>query len=146
MRVAAYARVSTDRQQLAQTIQQQVELLLTYVRRQPEWLLDEAHIFRDDGYSGARLQRPGLDALRDQVARAAFDVVVITAPDRLARHFVHQMVVLDEWERAVADILQEDGPIFVDLHVEPGEHYPEDFQRLYAIEYRERFRRAMTKA
>jgi len=50
MRVAAYVRVSTDRQHLAQTIQQQVELLRAYVRRQPEWVLDEAHIFRDDGY------------------------------------------------------------------------------------------------
>ena len=50
---------------------------------------------------------------------------------------------LDEWERAVEGILQEDGPLFVDLHVEPGEPYPEDFQRLYAIEYRERFRRAL---
>jgi hypothetical protein len=55
MRVAASARVSTDRQHLAQTIQQQVELLLAYVRRQPEWALDEAHIFRDAGSSGARL-------------------------------------------------------------------------------------------
>jgi site-specific DNA recombinase len=116
MRVAAYARVSTDRQQLAQTIQQQVELLLTYVRRQPEWVLDEAHIFRDDGYSGARLQRPGLDALRDQVARAAFDVVVITAPDRLARHFVHQMVVLDEWERAGIEVVFIDRPPSRDPH------------------------------
>src|SRR5919202_488684 len=97
MRVAAYTRVSTDRQQLAQTIQQQVELLLAYVRRQPEWVLDEAHIFRDDGYSGARLQRPGLDALRDQVARAAFDVVVITAPDRLARHRDPALVTVDPY-------------------------------------------------
>src|SRR5215216_4761270 len=116
MRVAAYARVSTDRQHLAQTIQQQVELLLAYVRRQPEWVLDEAHIFRDDGYSGARLQRPGLDALRDQVARAAFDVVVITAPDRLARHFVHQMVVLDEWERAGIQVVFIDRPPSRDPH------------------------------
>jgi site-specific DNA recombinase len=116
MRVAAYVRVSTDRQQLAQTIQQQVELLLAYVRRQPEWALDEAHIFRDDGYSGARLQRPGLDALRDQVARAAFDVVVITAPDRLARHFVHQMVVLDEWERAGIEVVFIDRPPSRDPH------------------------------
>ena len=53
---------------------------------------------------------------------------------------------LDEWDRAVDGILQEDGPIFVDLHVEPGEPYPEDFQRLYAIEYRERFRRALANA
>jgi site-specific DNA recombinase len=116
MRVAAYARVSTDRQQLAQTIQQQVELLRDYVRRQPEWVLDEAHVFRDDGYSGARLQRPGLDALRDQVARAAFDVVVITAPDRLARHFVHQMVVLDEWERAGIEVVFIDRPPSRDPH------------------------------
>ena len=116
MRVAAYARVSTDRQQLAQTIQQQVELLLAYVRRQPEWVLDEAHIFRDDGYSGARLHRPGLDALRDQVARAAFDVVVIAAPDRLARHLVHQMVVLDEWERAGIEVVFIDRPPSRDPH------------------------------
>jgi site-specific DNA recombinase len=116
MRVAAYTRVSTDRQQLAQTIQQQVDLLLGYVRRQPEWVLDEAHIFRDDGYSGARLQRPGLDALRDQVARAAFDVVVIAAPDRLARHFVHQMVVLDEWERAGIEVVFIDRPPSRDPH------------------------------
>ena len=50
---------------------------------------------------------------------------------------------LDVWEHAVEGILQEDGTLFVDLHVEPGESYPEDFQRLYAIEYRERFRRAL---
>jgi phosphonopyruvate decarboxylase len=53
---------------------------------------------------------------------------------------------LDAWERAVAGILQEDGPLFVDLHVEPGEPYPEDFRRLYDIEYRERFRRALANA
>src|SRR5919108_4223705 len=116
MRVAAYARVSTDRQQQAQTIEQQVELLRAYVRRQPEWVLADEHIFRDDGYSGARLQRPGLDALRDQVARAAFDVVVITAPDRLARHFVHQMVVLDEWERAGIEVVFIDRPPSRDPH------------------------------
>jgi hypothetical protein len=53
---------------------------------------------------------------------------------------------LDEWERAVDRILHEDGPILVDLHVEPGEHYPEDFRRLYDIEYREHFRRALANS
>ena len=53
---------------------------------------------------------------------------------------------LDAWEHAVEGILQEDGTLFVDLHVEPGESYPEDFQRLYAIEYRERFRRDLAHA
>ncbi len=53
---------------------------------------------------------------------------------------------LDAWERAVDRILKEDGPLFVDLHVEPGEPYPEDFRRLYDIEYRERFRLALANA
>src|SRR4051794_37952082 len=61
-----------------ETIEQQVTRLWAYVGNHPDWVLREEHIFRDDGYRGARLQRPGLDALRDHVARAEFDVVVIT--------------------------------------------------------------------
>jgi phosphonopyruvate decarboxylase len=48
-----------------------------------------------------------------------------------------------EWERELPRILKEDGPIFVDLKVEPGEAYPENFARLYSVEHRERFRRAL---
>jgi site-specific DNA recombinase len=99
MRVALYARVSTGRQQQAQTIEQQLVQLRTYVATQQGWQVCEEHIFRDDGHSGATLDRPGLDALRDQAARAAFDAVVVCAPDRLARNFVHQMVVLEELQR-----------------------------------------------
>ena len=99
MRAALYVRVSTDRQQQAQTIEQQVTQLRAYVAAHDGWTVAEEHVFRDDGYSGAKLSRPGLDALRDHAARAAFDVVVVTTPDRLARNFVHQMVVLEELER-----------------------------------------------
>ena len=48
-----------------------------------------------------------------------------------------------EWERELPRILKEDGPIFVDLKVEPGEAYPENFPRLYSIDHRERFRRTL---
>lgn len=114
--MAAYVRVSTERQQQAQTIEQQVTLLRSYVDQHPEGVLKAEHLFGDDGYSGARLQRPGLDALRDQVARAAFDVVVLTAPDRLARPFVHQRVVLEEWERAGVEGVFIDRPPSHDPH------------------------------
>ena len=50
---------------------------------------------------------------------------------------------LEDWERQAGALLAEDGPIFVELRVEPGERYPEDFPRLYDLEYRERFRRAL---
>ena len=52
---------------------------------------------------------------------------------------------LEEWEREVPRILKEDGPMLVDLKVVPGEQYPEDFRRLYSIEFRDRFRKALQK-
>jgi site-specific DNA recombinase len=116
MRVAFYARVSTDRQQRAQTIEQQVEQLRAYAARQPGWVVQEEHIFRDDGYSGARLDRPGLDTLRDQAAWAAFDAVLIAAPDRLARKYVHQMIVLEELERRGVRVVFIDRPPSDDPH------------------------------
>src|SRR6266536_3062027 len=116
MRTAFYVRVSTERQQQAQTIEQQVALLRSYVADRPDWVVAEQHIFRDDGHTGAKLQRPGLDALRDQAARAAFDVVLVTAPDRLARNYVHQMVILEELERHGISVVFIDRPPSDDPH------------------------------
>jgi site-specific DNA recombinase len=98
MRVALYVRVSTPRQAQAQTIEHQVIRLRAAVQEHG-WTLEEEHIYRDEGHSGATLNRPGLDALRDQAALAAFDVVLLTAPDRLARKYVHQMLVIEELEQ-----------------------------------------------
>jgi sulfopyruvate decarboxylase subunit beta len=52
---------------------------------------------------------------------------------------------LEDWDRALDGILKEDGPILVDLKMEPGELYPEDFRRLYSVEHREAFRKALQK-
>jgi site-specific DNA recombinase len=90
MRTAIYARVSTERQTLAQTIDQQVARLTAHVDSQGETLRAE-DIFRDDGYSGATLNRPGLDRLRDRLKEATLDRVVIASPDRLARNYVHRI-------------------------------------------------------
>jgi site-specific DNA recombinase len=116
MRAALYVCVSTDRQQQAQTIEQQVAQLQSYVAAHDGWTVAAEHVFRDDGRSGARLDRPGLDALRDHAARAAFDLVVICSPDRLARNFVHQMVVLEELERRGVRVVFCDRPLSDDPH------------------------------
>jgi site-specific DNA recombinase len=99
MRVAVYVRVSTQRQAHAQTIEQQLARLAEYSHSQG-WLWGDASIFRDDGYSGASLRRPGLDRLREQVRQAAARRVILTEPSRLARNYVHQMLLLEEFERA----------------------------------------------
>jgi site-specific DNA recombinase len=95
MEVALDARVSPTRQQYTQTIAQQLERLRAHGVAQPDWHLAAEHLYSDEGSSGAKLNRPGLDRLRDRAAMAAFERVLITAPDRLARTYVHQMLLID---------------------------------------------------
>src|SRR5712691_9367791 len=115
MRVAVYVRVSTQRQAQAQTIEQHLDRLREYSLSQG-WPWCDEHIFRDDGYSGASLRRPGLDRLRDQVRAGAFDRVVLTAPDRLARNYVHQMLLMEELERGGCQVAFVDHPMSQDPH------------------------------
>lgn len=115
MRVAISVRVSTQRQAQTQTIEQQLEQLRTHSQTHG-WQWREEHIFRDDGYSGASLQRPGLDRLRDQVRCAKFDRVVITEPSRLARKYVHQMLLIEELERGGCQVEFVDHPMSQDPH------------------------------
>src|SRR5215471_14680715 len=116
MEVALYARVSTPRQQQQQTIEHQRSRLRDYVATQPEWHVADEHIYRDDGYSGAKLNRPGLDRLRDRAAFAAFEQVLITAPDRLARNYVHQMLLIDELAQRGCQVVFLDRPMSDDPH------------------------------
>jgi site-specific DNA recombinase len=116
MEVALYVRVSTTRQQQQQTIEQQLSRLRDYVTTQSDWYVADEHIYRDDGYSGATLKRPGLDRLRDRAALAAFECVLITAPDRLARNYVHQMLLVDELTQRGCRVEFVDRPMSDDPH------------------------------
>src|SRR5215468_3593921 len=116
MEVALYARVSTPRQQQQQTIEQQLRRLRDYVATHPDWHVADEHIYRDDGYSGAKLNRPGLDRLRDRAAMAAFECVVITAPERLARNYVHQMLLVDALTQRGCQVEFLERPMSQDPH------------------------------
>ena len=104
MKIGLYARVSTNRQMQSQSIEQQLERLHEAVAQHPEWELAPEHIYRDDGYTGAKLNRPGLDRLRDAASMAAFELVLVTAPDRLARKYVHQVLLIEELNKLGCDI------------------------------------------
>ena len=108
-RVAAYARVSTERQAESQTIEQQVERLRAYAGERG-WPLPAERIYKDDGHSGARLDRPALDRLRDAVTRGEVELVLITSPDRLARRYAYQVWLLEECERAGCEVVFLDRP------------------------------------
>src|SRR3954462_3976018 len=99
MRAAIYARVSTERQERQQTIESQLAALRAWAEAEGHQLSDR-HVFRDEGYSGARLDRPGLDALRDAVRDGEVEVLGVLAPDRLARKYAYQALLLEEFRRA----------------------------------------------
>ena len=115
MRVATYVRVSTLRQAQTQTIEQQLTRLDQHVADQG-WGILAQHRFRDDGYSGASLYRPGLERLRDAVAAGELDRVLLTAPDRLARNYVHQTLLLEELGRGGCVVEFLDRPMSEDPH------------------------------
>ncbi len=100
MKIAAlYARVSSAKQQRNENIASQVAALEEYAR-QHDYQISPPHVYKDDGFSGARLDRPALDRLRDAVAQGEVEAVLILSPDRLARQFAYQYIVVEEFERA----------------------------------------------
>src|SRR3954466_13351233 len=110
MTVAVYVRVSTQRQAQGRTIQEQPDRLRAHLREQGVELASE-EVFRDDGYSGATLNRPGLDRLRDAVRAGEVGRRLVTDPDRLARNYVQLMVLLEELERAGREVAFLDRPM-----------------------------------
>jgi site-specific DNA recombinase len=107
MKAAIYARVSTERQAERGTIGSQVEALRADVTAAGDELAGE---YCDDGCSGARLDRPGLDALRDAAEAGLFEVVYCLSADRLARAYAYQVLILDELARFGVSVRFTDAP------------------------------------
>jgi len=96
--VALYARVSTSQQEKEATIKSQIALLLAYAKER-DYLVPDEYQFTDQAISGSKLARPGLDSLRDLATTGTLQIVLCLSPDRLARNFGIQQVVLDELDR-----------------------------------------------
>ena len=107
VRAALYARVSTERQADRGTIGSQLALLREHIAAAGDELVGE---YVDDGYSGARLDRPGLDALRDAAEAGLVERVWCLSPDRLARAYAYQVLVLDELDRFGVTVAFTDSP------------------------------------
>jgi site-specific DNA recombinase len=104
MSAAIYARVSSEQQAQEQTIASQLFALKERVARD-ELDVDESLCFLDEGYTGATLVRPGLERLRDQAASGAFDRLYVHSPDRLARRYAYQVLLVDELKRCGVELV-----------------------------------------
>ncbi len=106
---AIYTRVSSDQQKENKTIDSQVDELLHFAEQQG-YLVPEEYIFRDEGYSGAILVRPGLEKVRDLSAEGQIQVVLIYSPDRLSRNYAYQVVLMDEFTSYGVEVLFINSP------------------------------------
>jgi site-specific DNA recombinase len=95
---ALYARVSTDKQERNETIASQLDALQR-AAAEGGYVVAPEHVFVDAHHSGGRLDRPALDRLRDHAAEGVFEVVLAYSPDRLARQYAHQVLVIEELQR-----------------------------------------------
>ena len=109
-RVAIYARVSSEQQASEHTIASQVAALEVRIAQDKLALAPEDR-FTDEGYSGATLVRPELERLRDAVAAGGLDRLYVHSPDRLARRYAYQVLLIDEFRRAGIEIVFLNRPI-----------------------------------
>jgi site-specific DNA recombinase len=104
LQVAIYARVSSEQQVSAHTIESQLSTLAEKVKADGGILQPDLQ-FIDEGYSGATLMRPALERLRDLAAAGSIDRLYIHSPDRLARKYAYQVLLLDEFQKASVEIV-----------------------------------------
>ncbi|MCG3204361.1 MAG: hypothetical protein KCHDKBKB_01076 [Elusimicrobia bacterium] len=93
VKVAIYARVSSERQEREDTIASQIAQLKACAEKNGYKITAD---FIDNGYSGELLARPALDKLRDDAGKGIFTRVLINSPDRLARRYLYQEIVMED--------------------------------------------------
>lgn len=98
VKIGIYARVSSEKQAQEGTIDSQIAAIINYVATKEEKIDPELY-FIDNGISGASLERPGLDKLRDKALAGEVSKVYILAPDRLSRKSAHQILLIEEMKR-----------------------------------------------
>src|SRR4029079_15087618 len=102
--IAIYARVSSEQQAQAHTSARQVAALRERVAADA-FTLNEALCFVGDGFTGSTLLRPGLERLRDSAAAGMFDRLYVHSPDRLARTYAYQVLLVDELRRCGVEVV-----------------------------------------
>jgi site-specific DNA recombinase len=96
LRLAIYARVSTEEQREGQNIDSQIAELERF-SRDKGWPI--VGIYKDEGWSGGAMERPELDRLRDDAQKGLFEAALINDVDRLARDVAHLGIIKRDLER-----------------------------------------------
>jgi site-specific DNA recombinase len=95
---AIYARVSSEQQREENTIASQTAALIEFAKDN-DLEVPKEWVFEDKGYSGATLERPGLERVRDLASEGQIQTVLVYAPDRLSRKYAYQILLIEEFAR-----------------------------------------------
>lgn len=106
---AIYTRVSSSQQKEDNTIGSQVSALLSFAEEHG-YIVPEEYVFKDEGYSGAVLVRPGLERVRDLSAEGQIQAVLVYSPDRLSRNYAYQVVLIDEFASGGTEVIFMNSP------------------------------------
>ena len=110
MKMAAiYARVSSEQQREERTIASQTAALIEFAKTRglevpTEW------VFEDEGFSGATLERPGLERVRDLAGEGQIQIVLAYSPDRLSRKYAYQILLIEEFAKHGVETLFVNAP------------------------------------
>ncbi len=108
--VALYARVSSEQQAQQATVESQIAMLKERALAEGHAILP-SDLYVDEGFSGATLVRPALERLRDRIADGGLDILYVHNPDRLARRYAYQVVLLEEFARHGVAVHFLQGPV-----------------------------------
>jgi site-specific DNA recombinase len=106
---AIYARVSSAQQKEEHTIASQTAALIAFAQER-DYHVPREWIFEDEGFSGASLERPGLERIRDLAAEGQLQAVLVYSPDRLSRKYAYQVLLMEEFSRNGAETVFVNGP------------------------------------
>jgi len=101
--------VSSDRQKEDHTIGSQTAALIRYAETEG-FSVPKEWVFQDEGYSGANIVRPGLEAVRDLAAEGHIQAVLIHSPDRLSRKYAYQVLLAEEFSKHGVELRFVKGP------------------------------------
>lgn len=104
VKIALYARVSSEKQAQEGTIDSQIEAIKDFIQKNGGQIEPDL-IFCDNGVSGASLIRPALEALRDKAFSGDISQVYVLSPDRLARKYAHQLLLVEEFKKLNVEII-----------------------------------------
>lgn len=104
MRLSLYARVSSEKQAQEGTIESQISSIREFVGEHGGRVEPDLE-FIDNGVSGASLTRPGLDRMRDRAFAGEISHVYVLSPDRLARKYAHQLLLIEEFRKLGVEVV-----------------------------------------